>query len=282
VSLGAYSVFTLPFVLRGAISPDRRTALLGRMASVAVLGTVMLSQTRMAMLAVPFVVVTLLGVRHRQAADGARGMATGITTSERRRPRRVVIAVALVAVLGMVGLFGASTLNSQGEILGAAIAYKGQGNGANARSQSVAGRTSLYLTAWHALLARPLVGYGMRVPTQDAQNSVFRHYGQSYAFESYDVVLPLEVGAVGLLAAIVTVIALVRVVRRRIRSTIDRATVYAALIAGLVMAIGSNPFDIEVTYLWMVLGLWIGACLERAPNSAVADEPSYRAAWRQR
>jgi hypothetical protein len=240
VSLGAYVALTLPFLIRAASAADGRCAKLGKIALVFALIDVMLSQTRSAMLVVPVVILVWL------IASDVRGQ---------------VVRLAVLGGAVLIIVFGASLLTTQGSILGTILSYRGQASGTTPAAQNVAGRRSLYVTAWKALKDRPVLGYGMRVPTEHAQSPVFRSIGESYAFESYLVVLPLEVGVAGTVLFVAFAGTLLRETRRSVPRKLDRATVYAALVGATVLSLGTNAFDIEVTYWWLLLGLFIGGAL---------------------
>lgn len=242
VSLGGYGALTLPFLLRAAVAPSPRTAMLGKTAIVMVLAAVMLSQTRAAILAVPVVVVVWLAVTDR---------------------RREVLRIAVVTGVVFTLVFGASVLSSQGSVISKVIAFSGGSSGSSGQLANLSARTSLYSTGWAAFRARPVTGYGMRVPTEHAQSSVFLQFGQALAFESYVVVLPLEVGIAGVVLFLGFILTLARCVHRSCPRRVDRATVYAAIAGGTILALGSNPFDTEVTYMWLMLGLIVGCGISR-------------------
>lgn len=237
VSMGAYCAITLPVALRAAASAWRPCAVLGRVAVVALLATIMLSQTRMAMLAA----VAVIGL--------------AIVLSSRRKELLALVASAAVI---MVFVFGIGALAAQTSILSSALSYRGESIGETTAKQNVAGRTSLYVTGWRAFQERPLVGYGMRVPTNHAQSPVFMKYGQAYAFESYAVVLPLEVGVVGVGVLAAFLFSLLHVARRAIASRRDLVAFYGLLTAGAVLAVGANLFSVEISYLWLLVGVIMG------------------------
>jgi hypothetical protein len=258
VSLGAYVALVLPFLLRAASTRDGGCARLGKVALVLALIDLMLSQTRSAMLAVPVVLLVWL-----------------IASDERAQ----VVRLAVLAGATLTIVFGVSVLTTQGSILGTILAYRGQANGMTTASQNIAGRRSLYITALKALEQRPVVGYGMRVPTQQAQSSVFTSIGEPYAFESYLVVLPLEVGIAGTVVFVTFILTLLREAARRFERRGDRATLYAAVAGATMLSLGTNAFDIEVTYWWLLLGLLIGSALTpkgRSSNLKVVRQPGAR------
>jgi hypothetical protein len=253
VALGTYALMTLPFVLRAAAHTHKVAARLGQVAVVAILATMLLSQTRMALLAAPVALIVWLTL-----AGGQR--------------KRVTLVIAATAVIG-VGIFGASTLQTQGEILGQALSYRGQQSAADPAFNSIVARSSIYTTGWNALRDRPLLGFGYRLPTQHAQSPIFTRYGQPYAFESYAVALPVEAGLIGtalfVLAAAALIAAAIRFLSRP-----DRATVAAALVASAVLAIGANPFDVPVSYLWLLLGMVFGTGLARTASVVESEMAS--------
>ena len=247
VELGGFAVFSLPFALRAATCPGYRCATLGKTAVLMALVSLMLSQSRMAMISVPVLLLIWF------------------VASDRRRGAVAVVAIS-IAVL--VGIFGISTLSTQRSILATTIAYRGEQSAETPRMQSIVGRTSLYQAGWRAIQTRPLLGFGMRLPTQQAQSEIFRRFGQTYAFESYWIVLPLEVGVLGVAVFAAFIASLLLAVHRYCPRATDRATVYALFAGGTVLAIGSNPLDISVTYLWLMLGVLLGASLlARTENS---------------
>ena len=241
VALGTFALMTLPFVLRAAAHRDKLTARLGQGAVVAMLGTLLLSQTRMALLAAPVVLIVWLAV------GGQR--------------RNVTVVIAATAVAAIV-IFGASTLETQGRILGQALSYRGQVSASDPAFNSIAARSSIYQTGWKAFKARPLFGFGYRLPTQHPQSPIFTQYGQPYAFESYAVALPVEAGLIGTSLFVLAAAALTAAAMRLL-SRPDRATIAAALIASAVLAIGANPFDVPVSYMWLLLGMVFGTGLRR-------------------
>ena len=248
MSLGAYCVLTLPFALRAAVSSRPRCAVLGKSAVVLLLVAVALSQTRMAILVVPVVVLIWFAISGRS---------------------REILSLAAVTAVVFVLAFGGSFLSAQGSILTSTISYRGQSSTTDRAVQNLSGRKGIYETGWRAFAARPVLGYGMRLPTQNAQSPVFTRYGTPYAFESYLVVLPLEVGLLGLAAFLGFLASLVLVVRRHCPNRSDQATIYSALAGGSVLAVGTNAFDTEATYLWLMLGIMlaIGLRLQHANHA---------------
>jgi hypothetical protein len=247
VALGAYGALTLPFALRASVSENRRCAVLGNVAVVMLLAAILLSQTRMAMIAAFVVLTVWLGMSSR------RRNAAGLL---------VMAAVALVAV------FGTSALATQAGILRSTLAAARQSVAPadDPGVQSVVGRKTLYETGWRALKARPLIGYGMRVPTNHAQSDFFTRHGQSLAFESYLIVLPLEVGLLGFVAFVGFLFALIRALLPNIPSASDRATVTAAGASGATMALASNLFDANIFYFWLLVGLIAATALRAAAD----------------
>lgn len=243
VSLGSYAALVLPFVLRSSVSRERHTALWGTSATAMVLVILMLSQTRMAMIAGVF-------------AAAVWFLASG-------RVKRL-IGVAGVVGVTLVAIFGASVLSTEGNILTSLLAYRGgQASPYSLQQQNLAGRTTIYTTAWRAFQAEPLLGYGMRVPTERAQSATFTQYGNPLAFESYLVVVPLEVGVIGTLVLLSVLALLLRTAHRRFPDRSDRATIYAAFAGAAVLSVGTNAFDIEVTYFWLWIGIVFGLAMQR-------------------
>ena len=247
VSLGDFSVLTLPVVLRAAASDARRCARLGTVAALSLVVAIMLSQTRMAMLALPIA----LGIWF-------------IASDHRRRAATTVVTASLVVAVA----FGGAVLTTEAAILGTALSYRGQTTSANPGQQNVYGRTSIYITGARAFAARPVLGYGFRVPTEHAQAPFFTRFGEPYAFESYLVVVPLEGGLLGVLALIGVFASLLAAVRHRVSAARDRAPIYATVAAGAALALASTPFDTEVTYFWLLLGLMLGIGLRRPGEPA--------------
>jgi O-Antigen ligase len=252
VSLGAFSVITLPFALRAAVSTARRTASLGQGAVVMLLVAAVLSQTRMALLALPIVLLVWFLVSDRR----------------RHLPRLGLVTVAVLLLT-----FGASFLTTQGSILASIVSYRGELSSSNVATQNVSGRTDIYETGKRAFEDRPLLGYGMRVPTENAQSPVFTRYGQPYAFESYFVVLALEVGLLGVLAFLGFFGSLGLAVRRHCPERADQATIFAAIAGGVVISFASNPFDVETTYFWLLLGIMLAVGLRPGGRSSAAAKP---------
>jgi len=126
---------------------------------------------------------------------------------------------------------------------------------------SLAARSSIYKTGWQAFQAEPLVGFGFRLPTEDAQSPIFARYGKPYAFESYLVVLPVESGAVGTFLFVAFVVGLASVAVRRFPDRTRRATVIAAVLGSLALSVGANPFDVPISYMWLLVGLCFGTGL---------------------
>jgi hypothetical protein len=253
VALGTYAMMTLPFCFQAATQTRRLDAQVGRAAVVALFVTLLLSQTRMAMLAAL--------------------VATGVwfTLAEHRRRMATVFAASLAVV---IAIFGVSALQQQGAILEQALSYRGQTSSSNPAFNSIASRSAIYRTGWRAFRAEPLVGFGFRLPTQDAQSPIFTRYGQPYAFESYLVVLPVESGAIGTLLFAGFIITLVLAAVRRFPERRRRATILSAVVGGVALSVGSNPFDVPISYMWLLLGLCFGIGLREShtePSTAIPD-----------
>jgi hypothetical protein len=247
VALGTFAIMAFPFALRATADPVKRNARLGQIAVVSLLAMLLLSQTRMALLAAPVALVVWLALGKRR--------------------RSIVLVLAGAAVLA-VSAVGVSTLRTQGEILQEALAYRGQASSPDPAKNSIAARSAIYQTGWNAFKDHPLFGVGFRLPTERAQSGVFRQYGQPYAFESYLVALPVEAGAVGLSLFVAFTLALVLAAFRFVRDRAARATVVATLAGAGVLAIGSNPFAVPVSYMWLLLGLTFGLGLTAPPRES--------------
>jgi O-antigen ligase len=235
---------------------DKRTARYGQLALASLLVVLLLSQTRMAILATPIALTVWLALGQR---------------------RRNITAVLAVTALVAVATFGVSTLRTQGEILQQALAYRGQTASSNPAENSIAARSAIYQTGWNAFQDKPLVGFGFRLPTEYSQSQVFKPYGQPYAFEAYVVALPVEAGAIGALLFISFGGALILAAFRRLPDRADRATVVAAIVGSAVLAIGANPFDVPVSYFWLLMGLTFGLGLPSPPRDGeTEDEDSAR------
>ena len=111
----------------------------------------------------------------------------------------------------------------------------------------------------------------MRVPTNHYDSAFFRKYGNPLAFESYAVVLPLEVGAIGAFIFVSFLLTLADAAWVRLQR-IDRAPLLGTLACGAVLAIGANLFQMEIAYLWMLIGLVLGYGLSRATDPSEEDE----------
>jgi hypothetical protein len=242
VALGTYAMMTLPFCFQAATQARRLDAQIGRAAVTAIFVTLLLSQTRMAMLA------------------ALVASAVWFTLAERRRRMTAVFGVSIVVA---IAIFGLSVIRQQGAILEQALSYRGQTSSNNPAFNSIAARSSIYATGWQAFQAEPLVGFGFRLPTEDAQSSIFAHYGEPYAFESYLVVLPVESGAVGTFLFVAFIVSLVSVAVRRFPERTRRATVISAVLGSLALSVGANPFDVPISYMWLLLGLCFGTGLRR-------------------
>jgi hypothetical protein len=261
VALGTYAMMTLPFCFQAATQTRRLDAQLGRAAVVALFVTLLLSQTRMAMLAAV--------------------VATGVwfTLAEHRRRMAAVFAASAAVV---IAIFGVSALRDQGAILEQALSYRGQTSSSNPAFNSIASRSAIYRTGWRAFQAEPLVGFGFRLPTQDAQSPIFTRYGEPYAFESYLVVLPVESGAIGTLLFVgfmgTLILAAVRYLSERTR----RATIISAVVGSLALSVGSNPFDVPISYMWLLIGLCFGVGMREREKASVAVGQRPAAAVRAR
>jgi hypothetical protein len=240
VALGSFALMTFPFVLRAATDRSKLTARAGQVALAGLLVCLLMAQTRMAILATPIALVVWLALgQHR---------------------RNITIALAATALLA-VGTFGVSTFKAQGEILQQALSYRGQTSSRDPAENSIAARSSIYQTGWRAFQDRPLVGFGFRLPTEYAQSGIFQPYGQPYAFESYMVALPVESGALGVLLLLSFAGSLVVAAFRWLPDRGDRATVVSAIVGSAVLAVGANPFDVPISYFWLLMGLTFGVGL---------------------
>ena len=114
----------------------------------------------------------------------------------------------------------------------------------------------------------------MRVPSNHYDSPFFLKYGNPLAFESYAVVLPLEVGAIGALIFVSFLLTLGRAAWVYL-GRIDRAPLLAAMACGAILAIGANLFQMEIAYLWMLIGLALGYGLRRATDPGEEDEPGF-------
>jgi flagellin-like protein len=258
VALGTYAMMTLPFGFQAATQSQHKTAQIGRAAVVALLITLLLSQTRMAMLAAI--------------------VAAGVWFAFAKRRRNVTVVVA-VSVVVAIASFGMSALRQQGAILQQALSYRGQTSSSNPAFNSIAARSSIYETGWRAFQAEPLVGFGYRLPTADAQSPIFARYGEPYAFESYMVVLPVESGVIGTLLFIGFIITLVMAAARYIPDRTHRATIVSAVVGCAALSVGSNPFDVPITYLWLLLGLCFGIGMREVAAVTPAEGQRRTAAW---
>jgi O-Antigen ligase len=254
VALGTYAMMTLPFCFQAATQTRRLDAQVGRAAVAALFVTLLLSQTRMAMLAAL--------------------VATGVwfTIGERRRRMAAGFAASLAVV---IAIFGVSVLQQQGAILEQALSYRGQTSSSNPAFNSIASRSSIYKTGWKAFRAEPFVGFGLRLPTQDAQSPIFTRYGQPYAFESYLVVLPVESGAIGTFLFVGFIVTLVMAAVRHFPERTRRATIISAIVGIVALSVGSNPFDVPISYMWLLVGLCFGIGLQdRDSVPPAGDETS--------
>jgi O-antigen ligase len=252
VSLGAFCALVLPFVLSLVPAKHRLSALLGVAATLALTSALILSQTRLAII-----------------GAGVGCLVWIILTPRRKR----VLALAAVGAVLVIGVMGPSTVRAQAQVLWHVISYSGQSSSTNPGVNSVAKRKTIYRTGWRAFQNRPWLGYGMRVPTSHYDSTFFQKYGNPLAFESYAVVLPLEVGAIGALIFGSLLLALGRAAWLYL-GRIDRAPLLAALACGAVLAIGANLFQMEIAYLWMLIGLALGYGLRRATDPSEEEEPA--------
>jgi hypothetical protein len=119
------------------------------------------------------------------------------------------------------------------------------------------------------------VGFGFRLPTQDAQSPIFTRYGEPYAFESYLVVLPVESGAIGTLLFVGFIGTLIFAAVRYLPERTRRATVISAAVGSLALSVGSNPFDVPISYMWLLVGLCFGVGMreQEKGSGAVGQRP---------
>jgi O-antigen ligase len=197
-------------------------------------------------------------------------IAAWIALGEQRRRMTVALVATLVTV---IAIFGTAVIKQQSAILEQALSYRGQTSSSNPALNSIASRASIYETGWAAFRAEPLVGFGLRVPTEQAQSPIFTRYGKPYAFESYLVVLPVESGVTGTILFALFIATLLIVAVRRFSERRRLATVAATLVGGLALSVGANPFDVPVSYMWILIGICFGAGLSKPsrPAGARAD-----------
>ena len=253
VSLGAFCALVLPFVLSLVPAKHWLRALLGVAATLALSSALILSQTRLAILGA--IAGCLIWI---------------VLTPKRKR----VLALAAIGAVLFVAVLGPSTVRAQARVLWHAISYSGQSSSTDPGVNSVAKRRTIYRTGWRAFQSRPWLGYGMRVPSNHYDSPFFLKYGNPLAFESYAVVLPLEVGAIGALIFVSFLLTLGRAAWVYL-GRIDRAPLLAAMACGAILAIGANLFQMEIAYLWMLIGLALGYGLRRATDPGEEDEPGF-------
>ena len=77
------------------------------------------------------------------------------------------------------------------------------------------------------------------------------------------MVVLVEGGIVGSLLFLCFLTSLLVASARWVRNRDDRVLIASALLTGLVLSVGSNGFDVVVTYFWLLLGLSFGLGLTR-------------------
>ena len=101
-----------------------------------------------------------------------------------RYPRRVLAATAVVAGVVLLAVVGTGSIAQEQAILAQALSYRGQTASSDVAVNSIAARSSIYVTGFRVWKAYPLLGVGFRLPTRRYDASVFQRAGQVYAFES--------------------------------------------------------------------------------------------------
>jgi hypothetical protein len=104
-------------------------------------------------------------------------------------------------------------------------------------------------------------------------------------------VLPVESGAIGTLMFIAFIVALAMVAIRKLPARTARATILSAIVGSVALSVGSNPFDVPISYMWLLLGLCFGIGLQdrqagTLPSGVAGDSSrteklaTYRARYR--